>query len=489
MLFENAFAQSPLCTPSRGCFLTGRYPVTNRLRQNGQNAPADLRPVTKIPADAGYVCGFAGKLHLSACDQRLTFGPEWWKVPAEKWIVPVEPRIADGYTVAHWSHGADQNPYNAYNQWLVGRDRRARRSADGRPGGPSLPAVGTPLGPQVSIGRPTDQTHVAFCTEKAIEFIASHRGPWLFSVNMVEPHPDFDPPAELLQPYLDRLDEIPLSEFDESELANQPSHQQTSYATGKKPSTKGYTARDLCLIKVAYRAMCDLVDVCVGRLLAALERTGQRDNTLVIFHSDHGELLGDHGRTWKGGYLYDSSIRVPLVISWPGHVPANTRATGLVELGDLAPTILDAAGLPRDPVMQARSLWPVLTGAAPGEPIREDVYCEYYNANPDRQKLWLTMVRTARHKLIAIHGTGEGELYDLTADPGECHNLWSDPAAKDLQIELLLRLAARMAWTADPWPRRRGVFSDMVSVQLVETRATCQAKALRGRTASFVGGW
>lgn len=116
MLFENAIAQSPLNTPSRGCFLTGRYPVTNRLRQNGQNAPADLRPVTKMLAEAGYVCGFSGKLHLSACDKRLTFGPEWWKVPSGEWIVPVEPRIADGYSVVHWSHSADENPQNAYNQ-------------------------------------------------------------------------------------------------------------------------------------------------------------------------------------------------------------------------------------------------------------------------------------------------------------------------------------------------------------------------------------
>jgi arylsulfatase A-like enzyme len=151
-------------------------------------------------------------------------------------------------------------------------------------------------------------------------------------------------------------------------------------------------------------------------------------------------------------------VRVPLIISMPGTVLEGQRAAGLVELTDLAPTILEAAGLPRDPAMQGRSLWPLLTGQAPRETFRDDVYCEYYNSNPNKEPAWLTMVRGERYKIVAVHGTDEGELYDMVEDPGENSNLWSDPQYKDVKIEMLQRLCSRMAYTADPLPERIGVF-------------------------------
>jgi arylsulfatase len=453
VLCTNTFVQNPLCTPSRGSFLTGRYPVTNRLRQNGQIVPTDLKLITKILADREYVCGLSGKLHLSHCDRRLTFGPEWWRRPDKDWIVPMERRIDDGYAVFHWSHCSDDNPYSAYTQWL--RQQGAELG--------EKPIRPKEIGWQTGYGRPGHLTHTAFCVDKAVEFIELHAlknlpNPWLFSINMIEPHPNFHPPEEYLKPYLDRLDEIPLPSFVDGELDNKPAHQRDTYMEGKGNSTRPHSERDLRLVKAAYWAMCDMIDAHVGRLLDTLERTGQRQNTLVIFTSDHGELLGDHGRTWKGPYLYDGSVHVPLIFSMPGTVKAGERLTGLVELTDLAPTLLDLTGLPREPGMQGRSLWPLLAGSAPLDRFRDDVYCEYYNSNKDQPSQWLTMVRTDKYKLIALHGTREGELYDLVADPGENRNLWNDPASKDLKIEMLLRLNTRMAHTADPLPVRVGVF-------------------------------
>jgi arylsulfatase len=454
VLFEHAYAQNPLCTPSRGTFLTGRYPVTNRLRQNGQTVPPDLKPITRTLRDAaGYICGLSGKLHLSACDRRLTFGPEWWKVPQNQWVVPMEQRVDDGYDVFHWSHGGDDNPYNAYAQWL------RERGVVQKPGESYLEELGF----QVAYGRPGNLTHTAFCIDKAIEFIELHHAkqfpqPWEFSVNMVEPHPDFHPPKEFLDRYLDRLDDIPPSPFEESELEGKPEYECAAYNEGKRNSLKGVPEHDRRLIKAAYWATCDHIDDQVGKLLDVLEKTGQRENTIVIYMSDHGELLGDHGRTWKGPYLYDSCVRVPLIISWPGQIQQGVRCSGLVELTDVAPTLLDAIGLPLDPAMQGSSFWPVLTGDLPRDAFREDVYSEYYNANPDEPHKWLTMVRTATHKLIAVHGTQEGLLFDMVNDPHELHNLWDSPAHKDLKIQLLLRLCARMAYTTDPLPERIGVF-------------------------------
>jgi arylsulfatase len=453
VLFEQAFSQNPLCTPSRGCFLTGRYPVTNRLRQNGQTVPPDLRLLPRMLRDeSGYVCGLAGKLHLSACDQRLRLGPEWWKQPRQGWYVPYEQRIDDGYSVMHWSHSGDTNPYSAYAQWLHQKGVVRKPEAEG-----------ASLGPQVSYGLPPDQSHTAFCADRAAEFIDLHHAkgfpqPWLFSVNMVDPHPDFHPPKEFLDPYMGRLDEIPLPAFKEGELADKPTHQREGWDFGKSRVTKGYSDRDQQLIKAAYWAMCDHIDSEVGRLLEVLDRTGERENTLILFHSDHGELLGDHGRTWKGPFLYDACVHVPLIVSMPGTVQQGKRTRALVELTDLAPTILDCVGQPRDPGMQGQSLWPMLRGEASLEHFREDVYCEYYNSNPNKPPKWLTMVRTDQHKLIAVHGTEEGELYDLHEDPDEQVNLWWRDDHKDLKIRMLQRLCSRMAWTTDPLPERIGVF-------------------------------
>ena len=108
--------------------------------------------------------------------------------------------------------------------------------------------------------------------------------------------------------------------------------------------------------------------------------------------------------------------------------------------------------------MQAKSLWPILKGGpAPGL-FREDVYCEYYNSNPDDPPVYLTMARTEKHKIVVVHGGSIGELYDLEADPNESNNLWDDPAHAGVKTDMLIRVCNRMAQTADPLPERTGIF-------------------------------
>ena len=119
-------------------------------------------------------------------------------------------------------------------------------------------------------------------------------------------------------------------------------------------------------------------------MLDALAETGQAENTIVIFMSDHGEMLGDHGIYLKGPYFYESAIRVPLIVSWPGTDSSRgTRSRALVELTDLAPTLAGRNWHRRiHPGMQGQSLWPLLSGEADLHHHRDDVYCEYYNAMP-----------------------------------------------------------------------------------------------------------
>jgi arylsulfatase A-like enzyme len=393
--------------------------------------------VTKLLHDAGYTTGLSGKLHISACHPS-TGGHS-------------ERRIDDGYDQFFWSHdSAEIWNTNEYHQWV------RRKGADGN-------STESPHSPHIRTGPPAEHHQTTWCAEKAIEFIeesARFEQPWLFSVNMFDPHHPFDPPEAYLKRYLDRLDEIPLPTYAPGELEDKPQWQSIDHR-GAYGGNAGLpydemSNRDHRVVRAAYWAMCDLIDDQVGRILDALEQSGQREETIVIFMSDHGEMLGDHGIYLKGPYFYEPAIRVPLIISWPGEFPPREDHS-LVELTDIAPTLLEAAGLPPHPGMQGHSLLARLRGETEAAPAREDVYCEYYNAMPWHRDPTpqMTMVRTERYKIAVDHADSGGELYDLEADPAETHNRWEDPSYAEIKTGMLLRLSNRMAFTVDPLPERR----------------------------------
>jgi arylsulfatase len=422
--FTHAYCQSPICTPSRASFLTGRYPSAVHVNGNGNGVFPENPPlVTKILSDAGYDCGLVGKLHLSSAFGR------------------VEARVDDGYRYWQYSHAPrdDWETGHEYADWVRSK--------------------GKVLGELTKSpeGVPAEYHQTTWCAEKTIEFMQEAREantPWLVSVNIYDPHPPFNPP----QSYRDQFDanEMPGALFQESDLDQQKKLEGLDFQSkGRNPEeldikspivphtqTRGLVepdgpgGRDHRTLQAAYYAMIKQVDDQVGRMMTELEASGQLENTLVIFMSDHGETLGDHGLIQKGCRFYEGLVRVPLILSWTGKVKAGAVCDGLTELHDVTATIMEAAGEDIPTYFHGRSLLPIATGESKG-PHRDFVRCEYYDALDLSDGTLATMYRDATHKLSVYHGHDLGELYDLVNDPDEFDNLWDDPDHQTLKLQLM----------------------------------------------------
>jgi len=190
-----------------------------------------------------------------------------------------------------------------------------------------------------------------------------------------------------------------------------------------------------------YYAMIAQIDDQFDRLWQALKASGQADNTVIIFTSDHGETLGDHGLIQKGCRFYEGLVRVPLIFHAPGRFLQNVQRDALVELLDMTSTIVELAGLDQPEYMQGRSLMPLLTDASAEDELRPFVRCEYFDAlDPfftEGSGTYATMYRDRQYKLSVYHGHQVGELYDLSADPWEFNNLWDDPSVAEKKAQLM----------------------------------------------------
>jgi arylsulfatase A-like enzyme len=201
------------------------------------------------------------------------------------------------------------------------------------------------------------------------------------------------------------------------------------------PASQAPGPRDARSLQAAYYAMIKLIDDQFGRILAELDALDLVDDTIVVFTSDHGETLGDHGLVQKGCRFYEGLVRVPLIWRWPGHITAGQVSDALVELTDKAPTLLDLAGLPVPEHMMGKSLRSVLKDMSAEH--RAAVRCEYIDAldlpKASRANMW----RDRRYKLVVYHGHELGELFDLEADPWEHCNLWDDPTHQSIKLRLM----------------------------------------------------
>jgi len=421
--FTKAYCQSPICTPSRSSLMTGLYPARVHNTRNGNESfPAWPPVITRLIADAGYECGLIGKFHLQSAGKRT------------------EPRIDDGFSVWKFSHAPRDD-------WPVGHDYAEWVRA----GGGDLKALRAR-----AENVPPEFHQTTWASERAIEFITSARPrdrPWLLNINIYDPHPPFTPP----QVYADQFDpaQMPGPYFRETDIAQQEALRGADFQHDRESPDR----LEPKTAQARYYAMIAQIDDQFARILQTLEQTGQAENTVVIFTSDHGESLGDHGLMFKGCRFYEGLVRVPLIFRWPRHFTAGLRSDALVELLDLTATLLDLCGVNPPDYLQGRSLVPILTGAASPAHHRDFVRCEYFDSLDSHftggNGTFATMHRTERHKLCVYHGLEIGELYDLREDPWEFNNLWDDPSHREIRDRLIrASFDAHVRLTTDVGSRR-----------------------------------
>lgn len=404
--FTHAYCQSPICTPSRSSYMTGMYPGRVHNCRNGNESFLHHPPlISKLIADQGYDCGMIGKFHLQSSGHRT------------------EPRLDDGYRYWKFSHAPrdDWPPgEHDYADWVRARGADLDELRDN------------------SDRVPPELHQTKWASDRALEFLQEPRAqPWFLTINVYDPHPPFIPPRVYYEKFdMGRMPGPhvrPSDRAQQKRLAGVDFQQEICFPdkiTGKR-------------IQAQYYAMINQIDDQLARLVDFLDDTGQRENTLIVFTSDHGEALGDHGLVMKGCRFYEGLVRVPLIFNQPGRVATGLRSDALVELLDMSATLLDFAEVQIPEYFQGRSLSHILGEQASPERHREFVRCEYYDALDaafcNGNGSYGTMYRDRCYKLVVYHDRGLGELYDLERDPWEFENLWESSEHQHLKSVLLER--------------------------------------------------
>jgi len=451
VVFENAFCQSPACMASRGSLLTGRYPEAIRVRGMGVLPPAE----TTFPEHLkrhGYRTGAFGKVHLTPEQYTLLqLGSDvpildWRRFARDAVLAPIpdDPCKRDyGFDVHVGCDDACQGNFRAWLRERYPAFAEAKRPA-AEPGDPRDVFV-SPF--------PSECHQSTYIARQAEAFVRGQAGPepWFAFCSFVAPHHPFEAPADQIARY-DGLD-IPLPSAATVTGIPEP-------AAGAIGETAHFSEAAMRRVVLHYLASISLVDDNVGRLLQALEDTGQMENTVIVFVADHAEFLGNRGLLRKPSIHVDELIRVPLLLRLPGATAAGRRVNGMVELVDVYPTLLGLLGIPVNPGVQGMD-W---SGALrDGSAIaREDIYADMFNMHPLVSGstfgpfMAIQTLRTDDWKLNVYPTAGPeyGQLFNLRDDPGERTNLYADPAHRDTREAMLWRLLQRVHRNIDPLPLR-----------------------------------
>jgi arylsulfatase A-like enzyme len=435
-VFDRAYVSQPVCTPSRSTLLTGLWPHQSGMTENNVSLKASTRCLPEMLRDE-YDTAYFGKWHL---------GDE---------IFPqhgfADFRGVEDHYRKYYSPGRDQSARCAYHHWLVGHGL--------------APASGDVFSREEVCRLPEELTKPAFLAEQSCDFIRRRAGgsgrPWMLFVNFLEPHMPFygprdgqyDPAEVQLPPNFD----CTLTDAQPLKTRLFAHHYFLRGHSGLPLQTEAHWRRMIA----NYWGLCSLVDTHVGRILAALDDTDQDRQTIVVFTSDHGDMMGSH-RLLAKCVMFEEALRVPLLLRLPGQ-RMQRRIGGAVSQVDLAPTLLDLMGQPPAGELSGRSLrqeiqagrsdrdvfstWQGPNSGVSGDQIGRTNLPEHVRQAPGGdqadaavQDPVRTILTPDGWKLNISATRGEHELYHLPSDPLESHNLCRDEGNRPLMRDLLRRV-------------------------------------------------
>jgi uncharacterized sulfatase len=447
VLFNNAYCQFPLCCPSRTSLMTGLAPDTTRIWGNNEHFRSTMPDAVTIPQafqKNGYFVARAGKIYHYNNPSEI--GTPGLDDPAS-WQVAVNPvgfeRIRDEAQITYQAPRAagvgrpnngtmPGNGRSGAAQWLRGGlgPSGIRIAQDGRT--PVIPMsqngdLGIAIATNASAS--SDETHSDFMVAESImAMMEEHRNePWFLAAGLFKPHVPWILPSKYFDLYPAEGIEIP--PFDSAELAMAP---RWAYTTN--PPNYGMMPQQHREAIQGYYAAISFVDAQVGRLVGAVQRLGLARDTTIVFWSDHGFNIGEHGQ-WQKMSLFEPSVRVPLIFAGAGVNAAPSGCRRTVENLDIYPTLVELCGLKSAPPgLQGRSLAPLLSDAkaAWDHPAISQV-----NRSADGKTVMGYSLRTERHRYTMWASGAEGEeLYDYQSDPRESRNLAGDSGSAALKSQL-----------------------------------------------------
>lgn len=427
--FERCYTTHPKCMPARASFFTGQYTSHHGGWQNGVplNKHADM--IQTHLKEAGYHTALIGKMHLD-----------------NVWLRE-EPHPPYGFDLIQECEG---DPYckDDYFRWLEEKGLYEDYMEQFKEGGHKK---------GYTRDIPEDlhmNSWIVSHVEDYFEDRSSDHKPFFLSVGFFDPHHPFDP----CEPYASMYDpdDMPMPTWSEREK-----ERMTPIARNKREGDE-----DLCTdpdeIKntiAAYYGTISHVDQCVGEIMDALKEAGLEDNTVIVFTSDHGELLGDHGMLHKGTFFYECSVRVPLIYRFPQNLNIQGTEEKAVSHIDFVPTVSELAGIDGPKLAQGQALFGGEESINP-LPARGNAMVESRDKSPQDEGPFDNVAKcliTDRWKYVYYHGEDFGELYDLQEDPDELNNLWADSEYREKREEMRTALFHHII-DSEPTPMRTDIF-------------------------------
>jgi arylsulfatase A-like enzyme len=443
-VFTNSFCTNSICAPSRAVVLTGKHSHLNGKIDNRGTFDITQQIFPRLMQDAGYQTAMIGKWHLRADPE----GFDYWEVlPGQGRYYNPDFRTPDG-TVRHEGYVTDIIT-DLTRDWLQNHrdpDRPFVAMCQHK-----APHRNWMPGPQhltmyedVDIPEPEtlfdDYSNRASPAANQEMSIANHFYP-AYDLKISPADPDNETDRNLWNGSFSRLNEAQQAAW---EAVYGPRNERFRQAGLEGEERIRYYYQRY--IKDYLRCIAS-VDDNIGRLLAWLDEADLSRDTIVIYSSDQGFYLGDHG-WYDKRWMYEESLRMPFIVRWPGRIQPGARVPQMIQNIDYAPTFLDAAGIPIPEDMQGESLVPLMEGRSPAS-WRSSIYYHYYEFPAVHMVAKHYGVRTERHKLVYYYETEEWELFDLETDPRELTNRYGDPAYDAITVDLKTELRRLRAYYGD----------------------------------------